>query len=52
MSHPMIVDGRNLYDPARMREMGFVYWGMGRGLIERFNDAGALNRMVEGGELE
>jgi UDPglucose 6-dehydrogenase len=26
---PVIFDGRNLYDPARMRELGFVYSGIG-----------------------
>ena len=28
---PVIVDGRNLYDPARMRQRGFAYYGVGRG---------------------
>lgn len=31
MKTPVLVDGRNLYDPDDMREMGFVYRGMGRG---------------------
>ncbi len=31
MRTPVLVDGRNVYDPARMRELGFVYRGMGRG---------------------
>jgi len=26
----LIADGRNLYDPVRMRELGFNYFGMGR----------------------
>ena len=30
MRRPVIVDGRNIYDPARMRELGFVYRGVGR----------------------
>ena len=30
MRRPVIVDGRNIYEPARMRELGFVYQGMGR----------------------
>jgi UDPglucose 6-dehydrogenase len=30
MRRPVIVDGRNIYDPARMRELGFVYRGIGR----------------------
>lgn len=31
MRQPIIVDGRNIYDPERMAELGFVYRGMGRG---------------------
>jgi len=31
MRTPVIVDGRNLYDPALMRACGFQYRGMGRG---------------------
>jgi UDPglucose 6-dehydrogenase len=30
MRRPVIVDGRNIYDPTRMRELGFVYRGIGR----------------------
>ena len=31
MRQPIIVDGRNIYDPEQMKELGFVYRGMGRG---------------------
>jgi len=31
MRQPIIVDGRNLYDPEIMHELGFVYRGVGRG---------------------
>lgn len=31
MAQPVLVDGRNLLDPAAMREAGFVYEGIGRG---------------------
>jgi len=31
MKTPVIFDGRNVYDPARLREKGFVYYGIGRG---------------------
>jgi UDPglucose 6-dehydrogenase len=30
MRQPALVDGRNIYDPAAMRELGFVYRGIGR----------------------
>ena len=30
LSHPVIFDGRNLYDPARMKMLGFDYFGIGR----------------------
>jgi hypothetical protein len=26
----VLVDGRNIYDPARMKELGFIYRGIGR----------------------
>ena len=28
--HPILIDGRNLYDPAKMRELGFTYKSVGR----------------------
>ncbi len=30
MRKPVMVDGRNLYDPKRLKELGFEYRGMGR----------------------
>ena len=30
MRHPLIIDGRNLLDPARVRSAGFAYEGIGR----------------------
>jgi len=30
MKSPVILDGRNIYDPSRMLEMGFTYMGLGR----------------------
>ncbi|HMM27280.1 MAG TPA: UDP-glucose/GDP-mannose dehydrogenase family protein [Aggregatilineaceae bacterium] len=31
MRQPVLIDGRNLYDPARMEQIGFQYRGIGRG---------------------
>jgi UDPglucose 6-dehydrogenase len=31
LTHKVIVDGRNLYDPALLKERGFAYYGIGRG---------------------
>ncbi len=31
LTHKVIVDGRNLYDPALLKERGFTYYGIGRG---------------------
>lgn len=31
MKQPVLVDGRNIYDPATMKELGFYYRGVGRG---------------------
>ncbi|MFL0796676.1 MAG: UDP-glucose/GDP-mannose dehydrogenase family protein [Cellvibrionaceae bacterium] len=31
LNQPVIVDGRNLYDPATMKENGFTYYAIGRG---------------------
>lgn len=31
MKQPIMVDGRNMYEPAKMRELGFVYRAVGRG---------------------
>jgi UDPglucose 6-dehydrogenase len=28
---PIVIDGRNLYDPAKMRALGFTYRSIGRG---------------------
>jgi UDPglucose 6-dehydrogenase len=31
MRQPVLIDGRNIYDPERMRALGFTYRAMGRG---------------------
>ena len=30
MSHPLILDGRNIYDPSYVKAQGFAYMGVGR----------------------
>ncbi|MDD2331426.1 MAG: UDP-glucose/GDP-mannose dehydrogenase family protein [Candidatus Cloacimonetes bacterium] len=30
LKHPVIFDGRNQYNPAQVRELGFTYYGIGR----------------------
>ena len=35
LSEPRIFDGRNLYNPAYMEELGIQYYGIGRGLTLR-----------------
>ena len=32
MKQPLIIDGRNLYEPERLKALGFSYVGVGRGL--------------------
>jgi UDPglucose 6-dehydrogenase len=34
LRNPVIFDGRNLYEPALMRDMGFEYQGIGRGTAQ------------------
>lgn len=31
LRHPVIIDGRNVYDPARVEAAGIAYYGIGRG---------------------
>ncbi|WP_108649009.1 UDP-glucose dehydrogenase family protein [Dongshaea marina] len=35
LNHPVIFDGRNLYEPSRMQQLGFEYYGVGRGIRTR-----------------
>jgi len=30
LKNPIIIDGRNIYDPKEMKELGFIYIGIGR----------------------
>jgi UDPglucose 6-dehydrogenase len=44
MKTPVIFDGRNIYDPARMKKMGFTYYGIGRPLADGRNDDGLAGK--------
>ena len=33
MKQPIVMDGRNLWDPQLMRDLGFTYFGVGRGML-------------------
>ncbi len=35
MRQPVLIDGRNIYDPDEMKEKGFIYRGFGRGYNDR-----------------
>jgi UDPglucose 6-dehydrogenase len=39
MARPIIVDGRNIYEPDKMLEYGFIYRAVGRGAVST-NGAG------------
>jgi len=34
MRRPIVVDGRNIYEPERMAALGFIYRGVGRGYLQ------------------
>ncbi len=34
LKKPIVIDGRNVFDPQKMRELGFTYIGIGRGVHE------------------
>ncbi|MFQ5886962.1 MAG: UDP-glucose dehydrogenase family protein, partial [Anaerolineae bacterium] len=34
MRQPVLIDGRNIYDPQKLGELGFIYRGVGRGYEE------------------
>jgi UDPglucose 6-dehydrogenase len=44
MKQPIIVDGRNLYDPSRMLALGFQYRGVGRGYKGAMLDTNGHNQ--------
>jgi len=44
MAQPVIFDGRNIFEPARMAERGFVYHGIGRRTLPAQNGNGKNHR--------
>ncbi len=38
LNHPVLFDGRNIYDPAKVEEAGLEYWGIGRGRAVAYPD--------------
>ena len=47
MNYPILVDGRNFYDPEEMVQAGFVYEGVGRGGSKRGKSEAMLISMRE-----
>jgi UDPglucose 6-dehydrogenase len=44
MAYPLLVDGRNVYDPTTMINLGFIYAGVGRGQpVHRPQDSLAID---------
>jgi UDPglucose 6-dehydrogenase len=41
MKRPVLFDGRNIYDPEKMSELGFTYRGLGRGYNGRMKESEA-----------
>ncbi|MBI2941184.1 MAG: UDP-glucose/GDP-mannose dehydrogenase family protein [Chloroflexi bacterium] len=49
MLRPVVVDGRNMYEPERMRELGFVYHCVGR---PQRDETPALETVATAGQLD
>ena len=43
MQKPVVVDGRNIYDPAKMYELGFRYRAVGRSYTPESNGSNGVN---------
>ncbi len=43
MQKPIVVDGRNIYDPAKMYELGFRYRAVGRSYTPESNGSNGVN---------
>ena len=43
LRYPIIIDGRNLYDPLTMRDHGFTYVSIGRPAVHPVRDLAPAN---------
>ncbi len=50
MRHPVIYDGRNIYEPDEMVKSGFIYRGVGRGYNGTMMETGARHGILAGAE--
>jgi len=39
LTTPVVFDGRNMYNPEKMRELGFTYYSIGRRAVKRVDEA-------------
>jgi UDPglucose 6-dehydrogenase len=52
MHLPIVLDGRNIYDPEDMAARGFIYRGVGRGMPHPARAANGTNGQVKPEVLE
>jgi UDPglucose 6-dehydrogenase len=45
LRYPVIIDGRNLFDPAVMAERGFTYLSVGRPGVTQVKDSTVLHKL-------
>jgi UDPglucose 6-dehydrogenase len=52
MNYPILIDGRNFFDPEEMIEAGFIYDGVGRGsMVRGKQEAASIKPRVEEAQL-